>query len=95
MLITTLLVRCEQFEKRMQHWSATSAEGQDRSHATPAVEMGRIQGWQSVCRDAADDADDDRRCCGVFVILAPDTNCILTYLLTGLGVLARNIEIRV
>ena len=22
-----------------------------------------------------------RRCCGVFVILAPDTNCILTYLL--------------
>ena len=39
-------------------------------------------------RDAADDADDDRRCYGVFVILAPDTNCILTYLLTGRDVLS-------
>ena len=30
--------------------AATSAEGQDHSHATPAVEgVGQVQGWQSVC----------------------------------------------
>ena len=31
--------------------AATSAEGRDCSHATPAVEgVGQVQGWQSVCR---------------------------------------------
>jgi len=31
-----------------------------------------------------------RRCCGVFVILAPDTNCILPYLFRGRAVLTRS-----
>ena len=43
----TLLVYIENFVRDKAAMSA----GQDHSHATPAVEgVGRVRGWQSVCR---------------------------------------------